>query len=252
MCYNSCMEQPSERPQLLPPESKEYESKVVIITGGASGIGRAVADTFIEKGAHVIVLDVVQRPEGLTESQFRKVDVSDWGVVRNAVNVIAEEMGGIDYVVNNAAMKVSGSILDVSSETFEKLLKVNALGFWNVAKATLPHLIKSKGTLIDVCSGTSENLPPNTDAYFGSKGTTYSLTHSLASTFKDKGVAVRGIAPGPVDTPLWREGKSEEDIQAMLAGKRGPKVESPNAIAENILSLASKNNPNFNGKIIRL
>lgn len=246
------MELPSERPQLLPPENKEYDSKIVIITGGASGIGRATVDAFSGKGAHVIVIDIAERPSDIPEAGYRQVDVSRWNEVEAAVNAVAEEFGGIDYVVNNAAMKVSGTILEVSSETFGRMLDVNAKGFWNVAKATLPHLLKSHGTLIDVCSGTSEDLPPDTDAYFGSKGATYSLTHSLASTFRDKGVTIRGIAPGPVDTPLWREGKSDETIKLMLAGKRGPKVESPSAIADTILSLASKNNPNFNGKILRL
>ena len=240
-----------QHPQLLPPESKEFESKVIIITGGASGIGRAAFDAFTEKGAHVVVFDIAPKPEGLTQSQYKNVDVSKWEEVEPAVNEVAREFNGIDIAISNAAMKVSGNLLELPSETFAQLLKVNALGPWNLAKAAMPHLIKSKGTLLFVSSGTSENLPANADGYFMSKGATYTGPHALQASFGDK-ITIRAIAPGPVDTPLWREGKSPTVIEKMLAGNLGPKVETPQKIAQDIISLASRNNAAFNGKILRL
>jgi len=154
----------------------------------------------------------------------------------------------LDVVVNNAAIKIPGNILQVPSSDFERLLRINGLGFWNVAKASLPHLIKSHGTLINVCSGTSPSLPPNTDAYFGSKGVTYSLTHALASSFGNR-VRIVGIAPGPVDTPLWRTGQPDERVQAALGGKVGPEVLQPKDIAQMIIALASTKNTAFDGRI---
>jgi len=232
----------------MPPESKEFAGKVVLIYGGSTGIGRSTASHFINEGAQVAVLDVGERPDFLPESSFRHADVSDWNKVNDSINDFAQQLGGLDIVINNAAIKVAGNILDVSSHDFERLLRVNALGFWNVAKAALPYLIKSHGTLINVCSGTSPSLPPNNDAYFASKGVSYSLTHALASSFKDK-IRVLGIAPNPVDTALWRAGQSEEKIQAALSGQSGPKVLKPEDIAQMILSLASRKNTALDGRI---
>lgn len=239
----------TERKGLVPPESKEFEGKVVLITGGSSGIGLATALYFQNEGAQVAMFDIGQRPNFLPKTAFRNVDVSDSNAVSTSVNAFAKQFGDLDIVVNNAAIKRGGSILEVDPEDFKRMLMVNGFGFWNVAQATLPYLIKSHGALINVCSGTSQLLPPNVDAYFASKGVSYSLTHSLASSFRDSGVRILGIAPGPVDTNLWRTDQSAEKIQAALKGQAGPKVLKPEDIAQMILSLASNKNAQFDGRI---
>lgn len=236
--------------KLASPENKEFEGKVVVITGGSTGIGLACTKSFTTEGAITTVLDIANKPEFLPAAQFKKVDVSDWAKVKETIDSIAKQFGGLNIVINNAGVKEGKSILDVPSEQFEKLLRINGLGYWNVAKASLPYLIKSQGTLINVCSGLSEDLPPNRDAYFSSKGVSISLTYSLANSYKGR-VRVLGIAPGPVDTPLWRNGQTEEEIQVSLAGKMGPKVLKPEDLAFMIVSLASKSGTAFNGKIYR-
>ena len=237
--------------ELIPPEKGEFKGKTIIVTGGSSGIGLSTAKFFSTESGKVAVFDISDKPDFLHESNFRRVDVTHWEKVKSSVASVVKHFGKLDIVINNAGVKIKGNILDVSSEDFEKLLKINGLGFWNVAKACMPYLIKSHGTLINVCSGTSESLPPNADAYFGSKGVTYSLTHSLASSFREKGVRILGIGPGPVDTPLWRKGKSKYSIKKSLSGNLGPRVLHPDDIASMILSLASKNNKSFDGKIYR-
>ncbi|MBI3485413.1 SDR family oxidoreductase [Candidatus Daviesbacteria bacterium] len=232
------------------PNSDEFVGKVVLITGGSSGIGLATANKFAEQGAYPIILDQKAPPLSNNEGAFMPVDVSDWLKTEQAVTRAANIRGGLDIVVNNAAFKIPGSILDISSEEFKRMLLSNGLGMWNVAKAALPHLIESRGVLINVCSGGSEDLPPNTDGYFASKGVSISLTHALHASFNDRGVSVIGIAPGPVDTPLWRTGKTSEQIALSLQGMRGPIVVQPDEIANYILCAASKNSSRLSGKVL--
>lgn len=237
--------------RLFPIESNEFKNKNVLITGGSSGIGLETARIFHLNKAHVIVFDVQPKPDFLVGSNYHQVDVGNFDQVNDVVSAVTKEFGGIDVVVNNAAVKYAGNILEITQEQMEQMLRVNALGFWNIAKTTMPHIINSQGTLINVCSGTSENLPPNTDGYFSSKGLTYSLTNALRSTFANENIKIVGVAPGPVDTPLWREGKSEESLKASLSGNAGPEVLKPENIAEVIIGLASKNNRSFSNPFYR-
>ncbi len=242
-----------DRELLRAPNPQEFDGKVVLITGGSSGIGAATEQLFVKQNAFPIVLDKFF-PAGTTnyEGAIIPCDISDWRQVEHAVTSAADIRGRLDVVVNNAAIKVPGSILDISAYDLERMVLNNGLGMIYVAKAFLPHLVNWQGVLINVCSGESEDLPPNTDGYFASKGVSVSLTYALNASFRDRGVRVVGIAPGPVDTPLWRTGQTEERIKAALEGRRGPTVLQPLDVANQIIRLASVNNAHLTGKIYRM
>ena len=232
---------------LRKPSDGEFEGKVVVATGGSRGIGLATLTIFAEAGAHPVSFDIT-KPD-VSGIDFHEVQVTVYGDIEEAAAKVIDDYGQIDVVVNNAAIKVPGRLEDIPLHELKHSADVNTLGPMFVEKAMLRYLRETRGVLINVASGTQSNLPTGRQVYFRTKGGLVAATWTSHNEYKDEGIRVMGIAPGPVDTRLWRSGQTEEEIEAALAGGNGPQVLLPRDVGEMIFKLASTNNAHLAGTI---
>jgi NAD(P)-dependent dehydrogenase (short-subunit alcohol dehydrogenase family) len=215
-----------------------------LVTGGASGIGRAAAELLIERGARVAVLDrdVTDVPEGALALQ---VDVSDDEAVRAAVERAASELGGIDVVVNNAGVGAQGDVAANDDAEWHRVFDVNVVGLVRVARAALPHLRASEhAAIVNTCSVAATCGLPNRALYSATKGAVLSLTLAMAADHLADGIRVNCVNPGTVDTPwvqrlLDAADDSEAERAALEARQPIKRLVSAREVAEAIVYLAS-------------
>jgi NAD(P)-dependent dehydrogenase (short-subunit alcohol dehydrogenase family) len=177
-----------------------------LVTGGASGIGAAVAALLCERGARVAVLD--RDPAGAPEGALGlKADVTDDAAVRAAVDRAARELGGLHTVVGNAGTGAVGTVEDNDDAEWQRLLDINVLGLVRTARAALPHLRRAASaspgavSLTHTCSIAATAGLPQRTAYSASKGAVLSLTLAMAADHVREGIRVNCVNPGTVDTP---------------------------------------------------
>ncbi|MGW3121798.1 SDR family NAD(P)-dependent oxidoreductase [Streptomyces sp. NPDC001107] len=179
----------------------DFEGLKALVTGGASGIGRATAELLAARGAQVAVLDLDPSSVDKPLLGFR-ADVSDDASVREAVAAAVAELGGLDIVINNAGVGAQGTIEDNDDADWHRVLDVNVVGMVRVARAALPHLRRSQhAAIVNTCSiGATAGLPQRA-LYCASKGAVYSLTLAMAADHVREGIRVNCVNPGTADTP---------------------------------------------------
>ncbi|WP_327358996.1 SDR family NAD(P)-dependent oxidoreductase [Streptomyces sp. NBC_01304] len=179
----------------------DFEGLKALVTGGASGIGRATADLLAARGAQVTVLDL--DPSTVTKPLLaRRADVTDDASVRAAVEAAAAEMGGLDILVNNAGIGAQGTVEDNDDAQWTRVLDVNVLGMVRTARAALPHLRGSqRAAIVNTCSIAATAGLPQRALYSASKGAVLSLTLAMAADHVREGIRVNCVNPGTVDTP---------------------------------------------------
>ena len=203
------------RPMYRAPEyrgSGKLEGMVALITGGDSGIGRAVAVLYAREGADVAIVYLSEHQDAretkaAVEAEGRRAvlipgDVTDSGFCRRAVEATIRELGRLDILVNNAAFQEHvASLEDLSEEQLDRTFKTNIYGYFFMAKAAVPHL--GKGSSI-VNSGSVTGIEGSKELldYSATKGAIHTFTKSLAQNLLEKGIRVNCVAPGPVWTPL--------------------------------------------------
>ncbi|MEV0930822.1 SDR family oxidoreductase [Streptomyces phaeochromogenes] len=179
----------------------DFEGLKALVTGGASGIGRATAELLASRGAQVAVLDLdptsVEKP--LLGYQ---ADVTDDDSVRRAVAAAVADLGGLDVLINNAGIGAQGTVEDNDDEVWHRVLDVNVVGMVRTARAALPHLRKSShATVVNTCSIAATAGLPMRALYSASKGAVLSLTLAMAADHVREGIRVNCVNPGTVDTP---------------------------------------------------
>jgi NAD(P)-dependent dehydrogenase (short-subunit alcohol dehydrogenase family) len=220
------------RPEFRAPAyrgSGKLEDKVALITGGDSGIGRAVAVLYAREGADVALVYLSEHGDAeetrrAVEAEGRQAvlipgDVTDPAFCRDAVETTVRELGRLDILVNNAAFQEHVSSLeDISEEQLDRTFKTNIYGYFYMAKAALPHL--EEGSAI-VNSGSVTGIEGSKDLldYSATKGAIHAFTKSLAQNLVEKGIRVNCVAPGPVWTPL-----NPADVEAEKVAEFGGKV----------------------------
>ncbi|MRX44741.1 SDR family NAD(P)-dependent oxidoreductase [Agromyces kandeliae] len=194
----------------------EFDGLVAVVTGGASGIGLAAAQELAARGARVAVLD--RSIEGLPEPLVGfPADVSDRTSVADAVAAIAERLGGIDVVVNNAGISAVGTVEDNDDAEWSRVLDVNVVGMARVTAAALPWLRRSEAaSVVNLCSIAALNGLPQRALYSASKGAVLALTYAMATDHVGEGVRVNCVSPGTVSTPF---------VERMLQGFADPVAE---------------------------
>ncbi|MEU6321086.1 SDR family oxidoreductase [Streptomyces sp. NPDC047009] len=179
----------------------DFEGLRVLVTGGASGIGRATAELLSERGAQVAVLD---RDPSSVDKPLRayRADVTDDASVRAAVAAAVADLGCLDVLVNNAGIGAQGTVEDNDDEEWWRVLDVNVLGMVRVARAALPHLRESAhASIVNTCSIAATAGLPQRALYSASKGAVLSLTLAMAADHVREGIRVNCVNPGTVDTP---------------------------------------------------
>lgn len=228
------------------------ENKVAVITGGASGIGRATAEMFAREGAKVAIGDINDAGEvvSIIESAGAEVfsqltDTADGDQVQALIDAAVRRWGGLDIIFNNAGIGAAKPITEVDEDEFDRLFAVNVKGvFWG-CKHALPHLLKRGGGAIVNMSSNAGLLGRAPDPiYSSSKHAVIGLTKSLAVTYAHQNVRVNAVCPGPIDTPaLWRGADTEEErlerIPRILASCPAARIASSDEVAQAVLFLAS-------------
>jgi NAD(P)-dependent dehydrogenase (short-subunit alcohol dehydrogenase family) len=177
----------------------DFQGLTAVVTGGASGIGAAVATLFAERGAKVAVLDINPGADGI------RCDVSDDGEVRAAVDAVAERFGGVDVLVNNAGIGAQGDVTANDDAEWHRVLDVNVVGMARVTRAALPYLRRSDAAaVVNTCSIAAYQGLPNRALYSASKGAVLALTLAMATDHLDDGVRINCVCPGTADTPWVR------------------------------------------------
>ncbi|CAK03374.1 SDR family oxidoreductase (plasmid) [Rhizobium leguminosarum] len=210
--------------------SERLKGKRAIITGGDSGIGRAVAIAYAREGAD-LVLSYLDEDEDadetkrLVEQAGRKAilvsgDIQDPAHCRQIVETAVKELGGIDILVNNAAHQASfKSIDEISDEEWELTFKVNIHSMFYLTKAAVAHM-KPGSAIINTASINSDNPNPTLLAYATTKGAIQNFTAGLAQLLAEKGIRANAVAPGPIWTPLIPSTLPEENVSNF--GKQVP------------------------------
>ncbi|MDK1342471.1 SDR family oxidoreductase [Streptomyces sp. 378] len=179
----------------------DFEGLKALVTGGASGIGRATAELLAERGARVAVLDLDPSPVGKPLLGHR-ADVTDDASVRQAVTAAVAVLDGLDILVNNAGIGAQGTVEDNSDDEWHRVYDVNVVGMVRTTRACLPHLRASAhAAIVNTCSIAATAGLPQRALYSATKGAVYSLTLAMAADHVREGIRVNCVNPGTVDTP---------------------------------------------------
>ena len=230
--------------------SGKLEDKVALITGGDSGIGRAVAVLFAREGADVAIvyldedIDAEETKRVIEKEEGRRClllpgDVKDPEFCESAVEQTVREFGKLDILVNNAAYQEHAeSLEDITEEHFDLTFKTNIYGYFHMAKAALPHL-KEGSAIINTGSETGMFGQPILLDYSATKGAIHAFTKSLATNVIKRGIRVNAVAPGPVWTPLNPADQPAVKIKDFGSSTSMKRPAQPEEIAPAYVFLAS-------------
>ena len=243
-----------------------FENRSVVITGGAKGIGAGCVEVFHAAGGKIGLLDLDRNAaEQLAERlnakrensvRFLECDVSDFERLEKCIDEIAEHFGQLDSMINNAGVHPPATAIDdFSIEQMQQLMNINFMSTYAGAKFALPHLRKTKGTIINISSMTAVLGQRLSTAYAATKGAQVSFTKALALEAGEQGVRVNAVLPSNVDTPLMREwAETLEDPQSALERVASLQVfkrmATPREIGQVCLFLASEQSSFITGQAI--
>jgi NAD(P)-dependent dehydrogenase (short-subunit alcohol dehydrogenase family) len=240
--------------------SGKLAGKVALITGGDSGIGRAVSIFFAKEGAKVAIIYLDEHKDAEeTKSMIGKYegeciliagDIGDEQFCQRAVQQTIEEWDRLDILVNNAAVQYpQKSITDITAEQLEKTFRVNIFAMFHLVKAALPHL-KQGSAIINTTSVTAYRGSPNLLDYASTKGAIVSFTRSLAHALVDKGIRVNAVAPGPIWTPLIPATFPADKVSKFGSDVPMGRAGEPEEVAPSYVFLASDDSSYITGQVL--
>jgi len=239
-------------PQFMAPDyrgSGKLEGFATIVTGGDSGIGRAVAVLFAREGADVAVIYLESHRDAKEtkvriEAEGRRClliagDVKDSRFCDRAVGKVVKTFGRLDVLVNNAAYQQhAASIGDITDERLDLTLRTNIHGYFHMARAALPHM-KERGSIINTGSVTGLEGSAQLLDYSATKGAIHAFTKALAQNVIDRGIRVNAVAPGPVWTPLNPADKPADKVADFGADTQMKRAAQPEELSPAYVFLAS-------------
>ncbi|WP_205697120.1 SDR family NAD(P)-dependent oxidoreductase [Conexibacter sp. SYSU D00693] len=229
---------------------QDLAGRRALITGGARGIGRAVAELFVQRGATVMLADVNAKEVAATADALGDAahatvcDVTDTDQVAAAVATTVRELGGLDVLVNNAGVEIVKPLLEMTEEEFRQINEVNVTGVFLGMKHALPALAETRGTIVNLASVAGLNGCPLLGAYCGTKAAVLQLTRTAAVELRDAGVRVNAVCPGFVDTAMVDraavaiEAALDASFPDLVAAKQG-RLGTVAEVAETVAYLAS-------------
>lgn len=263
--------QPGREAEMNPPpqyDNPSYKAagkltgKKAFITGGDSGIGRAIAIAYAKEGADVAIVhlcensdaqDTVRAVEALGRKCVQiQADLRTEDNAINAVNLAVTQLGAIDILINNAAVQYpQNSILDITREQLTNTFESNFFSCFYVTKAALPHLPRG-GAIINTASITAFEGKPTLIDYSATKGAIVSFTRSMALSLMEMGIRVNAVAPGPVWTPLIVSSFSPEEVQTFGSTSPMQRAAQPYELAPAYVFLGCDDSSNVSGQIFHV
>ncbi|MCX5496573.1 SDR family oxidoreductase [Kaistia dalseonensis] len=243
----------------------KLENKVAIVTGGAKGIGYAIAERFLQEGARVVVADI-DEPTGeaaiaalgsLGACRFVRTDVGDRDAVANLIAATLDFGGEIDVLVNNAGIVAGADFLDVSEEDFDRVLRVNLKGAFLCGQAVARHMAArvdaggTPGVIVNMSSVNAVFSLPNQVPYSVSKGGLNQLTKAMAVSLAPRGIRVNAIGPGSIATDILASVNSDPDAKRRILSRTPMgRIGEPSEIAAIAAFLASDDASYITGQTI--
>ena len=257
--------------EMTPPPISEWDgykgsgklrNKVAIITGGDSGIGRAVAYAFVKEGATVVIPYYNEHQDAqATKRRIEELggkcllypgDLSQERTAYDVVESTIQAFGRLDVVVNNHAVQyVQKSILDISADQLEKTFKTNIFSFFYMVKASLPYLERGS-SIINTTSVTAYEGNKTLIDYSATKGAITTFTRSLSMSLVDKEIRVNGVAPGPIWTPLIPSSFSAENEATFGLDSKMKRQGKPFELAPTYVYLASEDSRYVTGQVLHV
>ncbi len=239
-------------------KSNAHFSRVVIVTGAGSGIGRGIAVAFGLAGYNVVVADVdshggnetvglMMSPKQLGSTLFVPVDVTDEHSVTMLMNEVDERWGRLDVLVNNAGVSFKKSFYEMTVSEWDRVLAVNLKGVFLCSKHAVPLMRKTgRGSIVNVSSIDSLRSLPRISAYAASKGGVNALTQTMAMDVAEYSIRVNAVLPGFIQTAIWDEwleslspDERNQAIREVLAALALKRIGTPKDVAEAVIFLAS-------------
>ncbi len=234
-------------------QSLSLQGKVAIVTGAASGIGRAIAIRLAEMGAAVAVLDKNSQGGNETvrlvvqlgcQASFIPCDASSQAECREAVQRVIESHGSIDILCNNAGITVRKDVLALEEEEWDAVLDVTLKGAYLLSREVIPHMVRQGGAIVNIGSGWSLKGGPKAVAYCAAKAGVLNLTRAMAIDHGKDNIRVNCVCPGDVNTPMLESecrqlGEAREQFMKEAANRPLGRVGTPEDVANAVLFLAS-------------
>ena len=241
---------------------RRYEGRGALITGAAAGIGRATAERLASEGASLLLVDVAR--VGLEETAQRCValgaavatrscDVGDEAQVQATVQACVDRFGKLDALVNIAGILLLKHLAEITLADFERVIRINLTGTFLMCKAAIPHLLMTKGAIVNTSSTSALAGMPYAAAYGTSKGGVLALTRTLAVEFGKQGVRCNAVCPGSITTAMSGGGLLPKDADWKLVSRAMPldTARGPEVVASVIAMLCSDDGIHINGESIR-
>ncbi len=242
---------------------KRFEDKVVLVTGAASGIGKATALRFGNEGASLMLCDANEA--GLAEvadtlkskgvnCHYFTFDVSDPEACQASVDLTIEKLKKLDVLCNIAGFARLMHMTEISNDDWQKMLAVNLSSVFYISRAAMPHLIKTKGNIVNMSSTAALVGQAYNAMYCATKGGVMMLSKSMAVEFAKQGVRVNAICPGAVNTPLTAKFSFPDGADMDLISKLFPLVDAaePEEIAAAVIYLASAEARFITGEVLTI
>lgn len=241
-----------------------FQDKVVLITGAASGIGRASAERIASEGGTIACVDLNAESLQETVNSIRQAgghadaficDITDEQAVNNTVAAVIEKYGKLNALCNVAGILRFDHTHELDMTDFERVMQVNCYGVVMMCKSAIPHLLKSKGFIVNMASSAALGAHAWTTAYSASKGAVLALTKAIANEYSLQGLNCNAICPGGIATPMVSNTKLPENIDMRILSKAAlPNhyFAPPSDVASAVAFLACEDANFINGDHIRV
>ncbi len=238
---------------------KKLNGKVALVTGSSRGIGAVTAIALAENGAKVIVNyngsknaadEIVEKIKARgAEAIALKADVSKEAEVENLFNEAIAAFGKLDILINNAGIMMTKPIAQTSTEDFDQMFNINVKGVFNTLRQAATKL-HDGGSIVNLTSTVTRTLFPGYGTYCATKGAVEQFTRIFAKEMGSRGINVNAVAPGPTETELFLDGKSEEGVARLAASNAFGRLGQPEDIANFIVNMVSEDSKWVSGQII--